>query len=710
MKKTLTLLLTLVFSMTLFAKSVDLESAKRAGINFYYERAGQHAAVDYRDLKVSSVFPLSENNLTLYYIINLAGKGWVAVSADDAVAPVLAYSFEGNYTGENPPPQFVEWMEGYARQIGEAIAQGFSPAPGVTMEWARLSAAEPSGLKRSYRDVAPLLLSTWDQGNPYNMFCPEDAAGPGGHVWAGCVATAMCQVMYYYRWPNVGNGSHCYNPYGYDQQCADFGATTYNWEEMMNAHNSSAYNDTAMGTLLWHAGISVDMMYSPSGSGAYSQDAAAAMINYFRYSPNTALLYKDSYPETEWAGILRENIDNKRPLYYHGFGSGGHAFNVDGYQGENYFHFNWGWSGSYNGYYYLSNLNPGGNNFTEGQGAIVNLYPDTINNTYPENCSGQMVLDALAGTAEDGSGPRENYISDASCSWLISPQTISDSITSITISFNRFNTEEGNDLVRVYQGATTSDLLVGEFSGENIPPAVTVNNNKALVTFSTNGTTEKPGWYMTYVATSMEWCQGMTTLTAPEGTISDGSYDFNYKNKSNCRWKIIPENSGAVMLSLNSFSSEQDHDILQIYDMGTEQLIAEISGDYSDGNLPGPFTASSGKMFLMWNSNESVTGAGWEGYYSTFPVGTPESGALSALRIYPNPATEYLRITGTLAKSTVLRAELINPDGKVLKSFMLNGADGMVDEKLSLQGMAKGIYILKIVSDSEVTLKKIITR
>jgi hypothetical protein len=710
MKKTLTLLLTVLFSMSLFAKSVDLESAKKVGINFFYERSLRISPVDYKDLKASAVFTVSGINSPVYYIIDLDGKGWVVVAAEDAVTPVLAYSFAGSYSGENKPPQFVAWMDGYVRQIEYSLDNRLTASQEVSQEWERLSVNDPAGLNKSYRDVAPLLLSTWDQGNPYNMFCPEDGAGPGGHVWAGCVATAMCQVMYYYRWPNVGNGEHCYTPWGYDQQCADFGATTYNWEEMMNSHAGSQDTDTAMATLLWHAGISVDMMYAPDGSGAYSQDAAAAMINNFRYTPNTQLLNKDDYSESVWAGILRDNIDKKRPMYYHGFGSGGHAFNVDGYQGSDFFHFNWGWSGSYNGYYYLTNLNPGGSNFTEGQGAIVNLYPDTVNNTYPENCSGQMVLDAIAGTVDDGSGPSGNYISNINCSWLISPQTISDSISSITISFNRFSTEEGNDVVRVYQGGTTSDLLVGEFSGENIPSAVTVNSNKALVTFSSNGGVEKGGWYLTYVANSIDWCEGITTLTEPEGTISDGSYGFNYKNKSSCRWKIVPENTGGVILTFTAFNTEQVNDVLKIYDMGSGELIGEISGEYTDGNMPGPFTASSGKMYLMWNTSEMLTAPGWEGFYSTFPVGTQELTELASIRVYPNPATEFITIDGKDLGSPSLRMELMNTGGKVLMNKVILVENGVVQEKISLTGLPKGLYILKFISDTEVTLKKVVTR
>ena len=135
-------------------------------------------------------------------------------------------------------------------------------------------------------------------GQSIQFLCPEDAGGPGGHVWSGCVATAMSQVMYYYRWPETGEGEHCYYPSGYPQQCADFANTTYGWTEMLN---SATFKDTAMAMIQWHAGIAVDMMYGAGGSGAYSDDAAAALRNNFKYNSNTTLVYKSDYSESQWA-------------------------------------------------------------------------------------------------------------------------------------------------------------------------------------------------------------------------------------------------------------------------------------------------------------------------------------------------------------------------------------------------------------------------
>jgi len=711
MKTVFTCFLALLIGNILSAKTVDLETAKRVGINFYYEKISRNSKIEYHNLYSTGSIIIEDDDIPLYYAINMNGDGWVVVSAEDAVTPILAYSFEGSFTNDNQPPQFIAWMHGYAQQIKYTHSHMESIDPSIMQEWEHLSVTDPILLNNpDSREVTPMLLSTWDQGVPYNLFCPQNSAGPGGRVWAGCVATAMCQIMYYYRWPNIGNGQHCYTPSGYPEQCANFSATTYNWEEMMNSHGSASLDDTAMAILLWHAGISVNMMYSPSGSGAYSEDAVAAMIYYFRYSPTTQFVTKDQYSEDEWAAILRENLDNQKPLYYRGYGSGGHAFNVDGYQGTNYFHFNWGWSGSYNGYYYLNNLNPGGNNFTEGQGAIINIFPDTLSNIYPENCTGQHVLDAFSGTIDDGSGPTRQYLSNSTCSWLISPQTISDSVSNITVSFNKFKTEAVNDVLRIYEGETTSDQLLAEYSGDNIPPSVTINSNKALITFSTNGSIENDGWFLTYIANPIVWCSGLTGITENDGIITDGSLDFNYKNKTYCHWKIIPGDTGALTLTFTSFNTEQDHDILKIFDMGSEELITQISGNYSSGNMPGPYTAPSGRMYLVFSTNSTVNDQGWEAYFSVFPVGIQEKRELSSIQIFPNPAADYIIISGKEIKSNNILCELFDLDGKSISKQTMTVEQGKLHQEIFLTGLLKGMYLLKLVSDDDVILKKIVIR
>jgi hypothetical protein len=700
-------LILLIFVTASYAKKVELSTAKTVGLNFYYERINLHQDIPFNNLKISETFPVSYNGKRVYWVFNLEGSGYIIVSADDAVTPVLAYSFEGSYKQENQPPQFINWVEGYAKQIDNGVTKGYTATDVTKNEWARLSENDPHKLTpmQTTSDVLPLLQSLWDQGNGYNLLCPLDPAGPGGRVWAGCVATAMSQVMYYYRYPLTGTGSHCYVPWGYPQQCADFGNTTYQWNNMTN---SIITQDSSIATLIWHAGVSVNMMYSPSGSGAYSDDARNSLVTYFNYGPQAQLKEKDNYSEADWETMMRDNLDHLRPMYYDGYGTGGHAFVMDGHQGQDYFHFNWGWSGTCNGYFYLNNLNPGGDDFTYGQGAIVDMYPDTTQYDYPYYCQGQTVLNALGGTFEDGSGPR-SYHNNADCGWLIAPESSSDSIISITISFSRFETEAGSDLVTIYQGSTTNDVMIAQYSGSTIPPSVTVQGNRALVTFVTNGSTTKPGWFSTYTTTSMTWCQGLTQLTESNGNISDGSSYFNYKNHSSCRWEITPEGTtNPVTLYFTSFKTEAENDVLSIYDYTSGQLLGEFSGEYSSDNLPGPVTAQSGKMFISFFADGNINHSGWEGFYSTYPVAVDNLSNPGDVSIYPNPALGFIMIQLMNPKNQQVKAELLSLEGKCLLQEKLAFEPGIREKKVDLQGMSAGMYLLRLTGATGITTKKVV--
>ena len=205
-----------------------------------------------------------------------------------------------------------------------------------------------------------MLNTTWDQGNYYNALCPADDGGPGGHCWAGCVATAVGQLMFYHRWPNQGTGEYSYTHPVYGEQYANFGETTYNWNGM-ETYLDGPNNHIAL--LLNHLGVSFDMDYGPDGSGMWNHSAANSMRNYFKYGPQTQYIFRDT-TTMNWDSILIANLDARKPLYYAGWeGVGslnGHAFVCDGYAPDNFYHFNWGWSSSYDGYFLLSALTPAG--------------------------------------------------------------------------------------------------------------------------------------------------------------------------------------------------------------------------------------------------------------------------------------------------------------------------------------------------------------
>ena len=420
------------------------------------------------------------------------------------------------------------------------------------------------------------------------------------------------------------------------------------------------------------------------------------------------LIARDNTPTNDYDDTLRENLDHNQVMYYDGYGTGGYAFNMDGYQGTDYFHFNWGWSGSCNGYYYLDNLNPGGDNFTNGQKAMVNLYPDTINNSYPSYCTGQQVLNALEGTFEDGSSPLDDYQNDDNCSWLINPQSISDSVIQITVSFDRFNTEAGNDVVKIYKGTTTNDSLVASLSGDSIPPAITINGGEALVTFTTNETNREPGWYISYTSKSYDWCTGKQIFTDNEGTFTDGSGDFNYRNGTLCRWEILPTSGVPVQLNFTSFNTEPVNDYVKIYDLKTEKELATYSGDYTTSNLPAPVVAYSGQMLIIFVTNICTTDKGWSASWTTLPLGMQEQADLQSCQVFPNPACDQVSLQLSSTSETDLTVELISTDGKVQLSEKFETIEGMNKKSFDISGLPTGIYFLRIIGNNGLITRKVV--
>jgi hypothetical protein len=710
MSRILILLLSVVvLPLLTLAKPVDLKVAGMVAKNFLSSDRIPHKATGTGTWRIASQKTFSFQGQIMAFAFNFEPCGFVIISAEDAVPPVLAYSFDGRFPTDEIPVNFRTWMEGYYSQIIHIRKKGLPPGDKIKQQWSDLLAGTRKFLREDEEntDVLPLIHSNWDQVAPYNILCPPDPGGPGGNANAGCVAVAMTQIMYYYRWPVTGTGQHCYTPSGYPQQCADFGNTNYLWNQMLN-NPEGEYNDSACATLIWHAGVSVNMIYGPGSSGAYTTDATNALISYFKYQPSLSLIYKANYSDLQWKQIMRENLDLHQPIYYSGHSTSSHAFIMDGYQGTDYFHFNWGWSGMYNGYYYLSNLNPGVFQFTEGQEAIVNIFPDTVAYDYPPVVSDQTILDALAGTFDDGSGPSIDYQNLANYSWLIQPYAPLDSITSITLKFDNFSTQSGFDLVKVYKGATTSAPLVATYSGSEIPPDLTVNHHEVLVTFETDATSTDEGWFITYHTNLAEWCDESHVLSGNLGYLSDGSGIFNYRNHSNCRWIVHSLSGDPLTLTFSKFKTEPGKDFLNIFDDFSGQPLGSYTGIFPDDNPPAPVTAASGSLYIVFFSNNSKTFDGWEGIYSVYPVGREDIKTDEEISVFPNPASDRFAIGSHSPKNSGFTYQLFDSHGRVR---VFGNHDENIDRSLCIvdvSGLVAGIYLLRITKPESVTIRKVV--
>lgn len=287
------------------------------------------------------------------YVFNTAnGKGFTLVSGNDIAAPVLGYSENGSFDPNNIPPGLQHMLNYYTEQIEKGELAGLAPYSEATT--GERYATTPK------HNIEPLCQTRWDQDAPYWNLCPTSY---GRRCYTGCVATAMAQTMYVYKYPEQSKGTAVWN-----NTTVSFNRT-YAWENMLLSYSGSytTAQGSAVAELMVDAGKSVDMDYSTSGSGAMTDVVPSALYKNFSYDQACSYSQADQYPESDWIDIMYHQLDNGMPIIYGGFGTGyrgGHQFICDGYRTDNYFHINWGWSGVSDGYYKLSALSPS----TQGAG------------------------------------------------------------------------------------------------------------------------------------------------------------------------------------------------------------------------------------------------------------------------------------------------------------------------------------------------------
>ena len=378
MKRTFLLIITLLAFNTMFAGSIDVERAKEFGFKFVkanFEQTENHTLDLVYTMK-------SESGEPCFYVFNVSDYGFVMVSATDLVRPILGYSEEGIFETDNIAPSFGFMMDNYKDAITYAINEVVDVKPEIAAEWVNLEKTGKLNPAMRGEKVGPLCKTTWDQSWPYNYYCPEQPASwaSNGRAVVGCVATAMSQIMKYWEYPTTGTGSHTYKPqtdYDYPEQTANFGATTYDWANMPASidKNSPQVEMEAVGLIGYHCGVSVEMMYDSdgNGSGAFSFDVPNALKKYFGYAEST---YQEKTVTAQvWDSYLREALEMHRPVFYSGTAKtgGGHAFICDGFDENGLFHFNYGWSGTGDGFFVSTAID-----YPVNVSAIFNIMPKPI--------------------------------------------------------------------------------------------------------------------------------------------------------------------------------------------------------------------------------------------------------------------------------------------------------------------------------------------
>jgi len=593
MRPFFTFLLLFVFlSLSVFAKKVEVVDAKKAAQSFVnhidqLDKTNLSLKLVYTASELPSPFlTVKEAATPYYYVFNFSNEnGYIIMSADDAVVPVLAYSTQKEFRTDNQSPEFIKWMDKYRREIKEIIEKKYSADDDIKKQWKRLQNGLSLKEDKNTKAVNPLVTTTWDQMQFYHDLCPYDY-DYNSHVATGCVATAMAQVMKYHNHPQNGEGYHTYNHSKYGSLSANFGAETYNWSAMPNDVNST---NNSVATLMYHCGVSLEMNYGPAeegGSSTNSLDVVAnALKSYFSYSSNTQFTMRENYSDTDWKNLLKNELNNSRPMEYAGIGQGGgHAFVCDGYDANDYFHFNWGWSGYYDGYFHIDNLNPG----TSGTGAGAgnyNQYQQIVYGIEPADGSGS----GGGGTTPGEGSPIEMY-------------------SSISVNPNPIN----------FYSAFSVDAQIANESGANFTGDVTAaifNSDGAHVGFVetfTNVTLED-GYYYNV---------SFTTDGLP---ITPGQYTIGiYSKASGGEWQAVKDDSYANFVSVNIKGPENDIQLYSNVNINPDPLVQgeALSVTVDIANFGSDFTGTvSADLYNAQGEHEQIIeeidGSMNSGYYYT---------------------------------------------------------------------------------------------
>jgi len=718
-----------VVSIPAMAGFITPEQAREAARNFMAERI--HLAPNGTGCEIQDLSTVKGGDTPLIYIINFRDqRGYILVSADDRVKPILGFSYERTFDLEKMHPAIADRIEGYKMQLMSLITQDLPAFPEMTAEWGRY--LDPGFQADAVLlTVNPLIQTTWDQGCYYNAYCPYDASAYQTcyHTLTGCGATAMAQMHKYYNYPLHGVGSHSYYDPNYGTQSANFANATYPYSQM--PANVTSTNDE-VAELMYHCGVAQEMEYGVTGSLSFTSKVDVAFRTFFNYNQAAEWRLMSDYSSSQWTSMLRGELDLSHPLFYFGnsSGGGGHFFICDGYQGTDYFHFNWGWSGQSDGYYYLNNLTPGGSNFNDNQRAIFQCFPPA---TAP--------VARFSGTPTSGSAPLTVQFTDLSTgsptswNWSFQGGNPSSSTvqnpTNITYStagvYNvsltvgngtSVDTETKTGYITVSQGFPTYMTL--DFEGladftTTFDPWTTYDGTGANTysikdhTFPGNGT---PFAYMAFNLMEVE-----PPITSPQAHSGNrfGACFSTTDAAAVDKWLISPKmsfgsNPGMAMWVM-TFAVE--------YGLETYQVGVSVTN-----NNPSGFTIISGNNDLeapaTWTKvGFNLTGlqntSGYVGIHCTSAdkfifmvddieigesLGTPDIQWTGTVSIYPNPASDviYLKMNSIVTVTPIVK---IYDRLGVLVSEMPVPELRSGFTRMDVSDLPEGLYLVEVSTTSQ---------
>lgn len=717
-----------------FGKAVDETTAKTIGCNYLINKGiqGINSPADLT-LSYAKHARIGGKDVVDIYVFNTVdGTGFVMISGDDNVQPVLAWSTEAAFEYEKIAPAASAWIEWYANQIEYVVEKDITANEHIADTWKMLKNGIRPATAAKTTSVSPLLTTTWDQDPYYNALCPGTGSSK---AVTGCVATAMAQVMKFWNWPSMGTGFHSYTSPTYGFHSANFGATAYQWSSMPN--NLTGGN-TATATLMSHCGISVNMNYNTAAAGGSSSVAVSpysgpinsaeyAFKTYFHYKPTIKSILREglaaavpfpSFTTTAWIAALHTELDAGRPILYRGNGSsGGHAWVCDGYtSADDMFHFNWGWGGAGpNGYYLTDDLAPpvlgaggGGGDFNMSQAAIIQIEPDTYS-TFTDNIKMKQPV---------------SYTTSI-------PVKFGGAVTFKSKIMNSRTTAFTGDIsAQVYDASNNMVATIQTYTGQTI----SAGDSTASMTFSTTGLPRLVS--ARYSVRLMYKNTGASSWTA----VGNNGNIYNYgildiKNDTDMRlYDTIKVTSGLPVIASSGIAvqarvyNRSDDDFsgslkaqLVNVNTGTVYPIATnasvVINSYNTATRTfaiASLTAPNGLYALeiqhQYNSSGSYYTTGSKDYPNPILVqvgvwsGVEDLATIKQdVLVYPNPTSDVLNILF----NDVRVSEIVMTDitGRVIDRIATDpNASSM---QMPVSGHAPGIYVLQLATDRGTIIKKI---
>ena len=669
MKKTLLFIAIVALTLgNIFANPVDQQRALQIGQSFMNAKIGQKANV-----QLNLVYTAATREAVDYYVFNNGGNhGFVIVAGDNRVKPILAYSTSGCFNPNDIADGFAFTLNSFSTEIQYIRENNIEATADIDAEWQ--SVAESGYINKVNRDrtvVGPLLPTIWHQNYPYNSQCPEDVGGSGGHVYAGCVATAMAQVMRFWNWPPQGTGSHSYYPDGYPQQTANYGETEYHFELMPVAVDSTSSEEDIfyIAQFQHHCGIAVEMMYGANGSGAMSEDVPPALRNYFRYNCDDLIsqgYFWNNYTNEEWAQMLKDGgLSEGMPLYYSAQDDswqGGHAFVCDGYDENDYFHFNWGWSGKDDAWCPIGALNTTKYAFNTNNAFIGHIMPaDDDYYLRPENITEFEVVENrdLNGVTINWTNPVNNLNGEP--------------LTDVTARIRR----NGELICSITENAGMPMVL----NDDNLEAG---RYDYSLTVENEYGITEKE--YVTILVG--EKCDIVFELSDEGGDGWKGA-SISVWDETGTRIAIVTMEEGSEMTKVMPLLSQN----LSFYwNHGWFHTDEQYDTDYECS-----FVIKNANDEVLYTSDELSDGWFLD-YNNNCEDAVEEVESANNLRLYPNPTDGIVNIEG----EGTMTISVLNVLGQ--KILEIEATDNAT---IDLSNCESGIYMIKVETINETHVEKI---